>query len=83
VSLPSDLLAVLACPVSKKPLIYFPRGEGDQNEADGFLLCPASRLRYRIENGVAVMLAEEAQELPAGEIERLIGRARTLGLALP
>jgi len=80
VPLPADLLDILACPASKKPLIYFPRGEGDQDEAEGFLLCPASRLRYRIENGVAVMLVEEAQELPPGDVERLVARARTLGL---
>jgi uncharacterized protein len=81
VSLPADLVAVLACPASKKPLLYFPRGEEDQSEAEGFLLCPTSRLRYRIENGVAVMLVEEAQELPAADVERLVARAKELGIA--
>ena len=81
--LPTELLDVLVCPKSKRPLIYFPRGEQDQNEADGFLLCPASRLRYRIEAGVAVMLVDEAQEIPPAEVDRLVARARTLGFAVP
>ena len=81
--LPAELLEVLVCVKSRSPLIYFPRGEGDDDEARGFLLCPASRLRYRIEDGVAVMLAEEAEELPAREVDRLVARARALGLAIP
>jgi uncharacterized protein YbaR (Trm112 family) len=81
--LPAELLEVLVCVTSRQPLIYFPRGEADDDEARGFLLCPASRLRYRIDEGVAVMLAEEAEELPAREVDRLVARARTLGLAIP
>jgi uncharacterized protein YbaR (Trm112 family) len=81
--LPAELLEVLVCVRSRAPLIYFPRGDADDDEARGFLLCPASRLRYRIEAGVAVMLAEEAEELPAREVDRLVARARALGLAIP
>lgn len=66
-----ELLAVLVCPKSKQPLIYF--------EADGFLLCPASRLRYRIDDGVPVLLAEEATEVPPSEVEGLVQRAKDLG----
>lgn len=68
------------CPKSKAPLIYFPRGEQDDDERNAFLVCPTSRLRYRIEADVPVMLVEEARELPADEIERLVGRARALGI---
>jgi uncharacterized protein YbaR (Trm112 family) len=81
--LPSELLEVLVCPKSRSPLVYFPRGEADDDEAGGFLLCPASRLRYRIEDGVAVMLVDEAEELQDREVERLVARARSLGLAIP
>jgi uncharacterized protein YbaR (Trm112 family) len=83
VPLPGELLDILACPRSKQPLIYFPRGESGENEAEGFLLCPASALRYRIENGVAVMLVEEAQAVPAADVARLVARARALGLSVP
>jgi len=77
------LLAVLACPRSKQPLVYFSRGEDDAAGTAGFLLCPASRLRYRVDGGVPVMLVEEADELPAAEVERLLARARELGFAVP
>jgi uncharacterized protein YbaR (Trm112 family) len=78
-----SLLAVLACPKSRQPLVYFPRGEKDDDEASGFLLCPASNLRYRIEAGVPVLLVEEAQELEPKEVARLVVRAKELGLAVP
>jgi uncharacterized protein YbaR (Trm112 family) len=81
--LPSELLEVLVCPKSKQPLIYFPRGEADREEAEGFLLCPGSRLRYAIQDGVPVMLVEEAVELTASAVEVLLARARALGLPLP
>ncbi|MCB9575078.1 MAG: Trm112 family protein [Kofleriaceae bacterium] len=82
-ALSESLIAVLACPKSKQPLVYFPRGEAGDDDASGFLLCPASRLRYRIDDGVPVLLVEEAQEVPAQEVDRLIARARDLGLAVP
>ena len=81
--LPGELLEVLVCPKSRARLIYFPRGEADDDESHAFLLCPASRLRYRIEDGVAVMLVEEAEELPPRDVDRLLGRARSLGLTIP
>ena len=77
------LLEVLVCPKSKQPLIYFPRGEADRDEADAFLLCPASRLRYPIQDGVPVMLVEEAAAVDAAGVEALVARARQLGLAVP
>jgi hypothetical protein len=81
--LANALLEVLVCPKSKQPLVYFPRGEADRDEADGFLLCPASRLRYPIHNGVPVMLIEEASDVAAPAVEALLVRARQLGLGLP
>jgi uncharacterized protein YbaR (Trm112 family) len=58
------LLDVLVCPKSKQPLLYF--------AAEGFFLCPASRLQYRIEEGVPVLLVEEARELTQAEVDRLV-----------
>jgi uncharacterized protein len=71
-ALPRELLDVLVCPKSKQPLVYF--------ETEGFLLCPASRLRYRIDDGVPVLLVDEATEVSAAEIERLLSQAKELGL---
>jgi uncharacterized protein len=81
--LPDELLEVLVCPKSKQPLIYFPRGDADRDEADGFLLCPVSRLRYRIEDGVPVLLLEEAVPVAAPALTALVARARELGLPVP
>jgi len=58
------LTDVLVCPKSKQPLLDF----SDQ----GFLVCPASRLQYRIEEGVPVLLIEEARELTQSEVDRLV-----------
>jgi uncharacterized protein len=71
-ALPRELLDLLVCPKSKQPLVYF--------ETEGFLLCPASRLRYRIDDGVPVLLVDEATEVSAAEIERLLSQAKELGL---
>ena len=81
--LPNDLIEALVCPRSKQPLIYFPRGEADRDEAEAFLLCPASRLRYPIQDGVPVMLIEEAVDVTAEAVEALVARARQLGLRIP
>ena len=81
--LPADLVALLRCAKTHEPLIYFPRGEGDRDQADAFLVCPGSRLRYRIDAGVPVMLVEEAEELQPSVIAQLIARARALGLPVP
>ena len=74
-SLPSWLTEILVCPESKQPLLYF--------EPEGFLFCPASRLRYRVEEDIPVLLVEEAEQVSeeeAGQLERI---ARERGLGAP
>ncbi|MGE0868703.1 MAG: Trm112 family protein [Kofleriaceae bacterium] len=78
-----ELVALLVCPTSKQPLVYFPRGEADQNEAEAFLLCPAAKLRYRLERGVPVLLAEEAETVDPTALSRLLARAKQLGIKVP
>jgi uncharacterized protein YbaR (Trm112 family) len=74
---------IMRCPVSKAPVIYFPLGEANDREDAAFIVCPTSRLKYRIDAGVPVFLAEEATELPQNEIARLVERAKQLGLSVP
>ncbi len=74
---------IIVCPKSKQAMIYFPRGEADRDEAEGFFLCPASRLRYRIDGGVPALLVEEATEGSSAEVDRLVARARELKLRVP
>ncbi len=53
------LLDILACPICKGPLKYYPK--------QGELICPVDRLAFPIRDDIPVMLAEEARELPADE----------------
>ena len=68
-----ELLDVLVCPKSKQPLLYF--------ESESFLFCPSSRLKYRIDNGVPVLLVDEATEVDLGEAAQLTKKAKDLGLS--
>lgn len=54
-SLDPKLLDILVCPKC--------RGELEYREAELSLLCPACRLRYRIEDDIPVMLIDEAEPL--------------------
>ncbi|MEE4360306.1 MAG: Trm112 family protein [Pseudomonadales bacterium] len=58
-----ELLAILVCPVSKAPLV--PSADGTE------LLCAASGLAFPVRDGIPVLLAGEARELDAGELDRL------------
>jgi uncharacterized protein YbaR (Trm112 family) len=69
------------CPKSHEPLVFFPHGDAGAGEP--FYLCPASRLQYRVVEGVPVFLVDEARELPQAEVDRLVRRARELGLHVP
>ncbi|MFO7768641.1 MAG: Trm112 family protein [bacterium] len=52
-SISEELLELLACPKCKGALTY--------RAGDEVLECPACRLRYRIEEGIPVMLIDEAE----------------------
>ncbi|GIK51092.1 MAG: hypothetical protein HPKKFMNG_03024 [Planctomycetes bacterium] len=53
-----ELLALLVCPLSRRPLVQV----GDR------LLCYESRKAYRIEDGIPIMLVEEATDIPESEL---------------
>lgn len=63
------LLEILVCPETKKALLYF--------EKENFLFCPESRLKYRIEDDIPVMLIEEAERLDEAAAAALVARAKT------
>jgi uncharacterized protein YbaR (Trm112 family) len=50
------LLDILVCPLCKGPLQY--------NKADQELICKADKLAYPIRDGIPIMWADEARELP-------------------
>ncbi len=61
------LLNVLRCPESHGELTYIQHG------GEEFLLCKESKLRYRIEDGIPVMLASEAELMGDAAFEALVG----------
>ncbi|MFT3698341.1 MAG: hypothetical protein QM831_34680 [Kofleriaceae bacterium] len=64
------------CPKSHEPLIFFPESAGGP-----FYLCPASRMQYRVDNGIPVFLVDEATELSATDVTKLVQKAADLGLS--
>jgi uncharacterized protein YbaR (Trm112 family) len=53
------LLEILVCPICKGPLTY--------RKAEQELVCKADRLGFRVDDGIPVMLEDEARKLPAEE----------------
>ncbi len=72
-SLQPWFVEMLVCPKSKKPLIYF--------SEEQFLFCPESRLKYRIEDEVPVLLPEEGELMDEAQTSALLARAKELGLS--
>jgi len=56
------LLDILACPVSKAPLIY----DKERNE----LICLISALAYPIRNDIPILLEDAARPLTLEEVEK-------------
>ena len=59
----TKLLDILVCPLCKSPLVY--------RKAAQELICKADRLAYKIDDGIPVMLVDEARKLTAEEVEAL------------
>lgn len=66
------LLEILACPKDKGPLLYF---EGEES-----LYNPRLHLRYRVTEGIPVMLIDEAETVDEAEHERLLAKAAAEGI---
>jgi len=72
VALDTMLLAILACPDDKGPLLYF--------EDEDSLYNPRRKRRYPIRNGIPVMLLDEAESVDGAEHERLLAKAAADGI---
>lgn len=66
------LLAILACPEDKGPLLYF----ADEQT----LYNPRLKRRYEIREGIPVMLIDEAQTVSDDEHARLLAKAESEGI---
>ena len=71
-TLDARLLEILACPSDKGPLLYF----SDEQT----LYNPRLRLRYRVEDGIPVMLLDEADSVDDDEHGRLLAKAEADGV---
>jgi uncharacterized protein YbaR (Trm112 family) len=72
VALDPQLLEILACPQDKGPLLYFADEDALYN--------PRLRRRYRVQEGIPVMLIDEAETVSDDEHERLVAKAAAEGL---
>ena len=66
------LLEVLACPLDHGPLLWF--------EDEQTLYNPRLRKRFAVDDGVPVLLADEATDVDDAEHGRLMATADRLGL---
>ena len=57
----AQLLSILVCPADRGPLLF----------VDGLLYNPRPHKAYRIEEGIPVLLVDEARDVDAAEHERL------------
>ena len=71
-TLDARLLEILACPRDKGPLLYFADEQSLYN--------PRLRLRYRVEDGIPVMLVDEAESTDDAEHQRLLAKAEADGI---
>ena len=71
--LDETLLAILACPQDKGPLLLIARG----SEGAPLLYNPRLRRAYPIESGIPVLLIDEARDVTdVAEHQRYLGAAR-------
>ena len=59
----NKLLDILVCPLCKSPLVY--------KKSAQELICKADRLAYKIDDGIPVMLVDEARKLTPEETEKI------------
>lgn len=67
-SLSQKLLEVLVCPETKEDLVYFERND--------FLFSPDKKVKYNIQDGIPVMLIDEAEKVSEGQANELMNEAR-------
>ena len=66
-----SLLSILVCPADRGPLMLVDLGDGRQ-----LLYNPRLRRAYRIEDGIPVLLIEEARDVDDDEHARLMAEGR-------
>jgi uncharacterized protein YbaR (Trm112 family) len=67
-SLSPEFVALLRCPRSGEPLVHVP-ARGEEPEC---LVCPMALLKYRVDDGVPVLLVAEAEALSEATLAELL-----------
>lgn len=70
-----ELLSILACPSDRGPLVEVPAEGGDP----AVLYNPRERLVYRIDDGIPVLLVDEARHVDDATHRALLERSGTGG----
>jgi uncharacterized protein len=65
-----SLLSILVCPADRGPLVLVDLEDGE------WLYNPRLRRAYRIEDGIPVLLVDEARDVDDDEHARLMARGR-------
>lgn len=68
-TLEDALLAILVCPADRGPLLLV--GESEE-ESEEVLYNPRLRCKYRIDDGIPVLLVDEAVAVDEAEHQRLL-----------
>jgi uncharacterized protein len=63
------LLSILVCPADRGPLVLVDSGDGE------LLYNPRLRRAYRIEDGIPVLLIDEARDVDDDEHDRIMAQA--------
>jgi len=71
-ALDPQLLAILACPEDKGPLLYF--------QDEDSLYNPRLHRRYAIRDDIPIMLIDEAETVSEDEHRRLVDKAESAGI---
>ena len=71
-ALDPQLLDILACPQDKGPLLYFADEDALYN--------PRLHRRYRVREGIPIMLIDEAETVDDAEHGRLLAKAEADGI---
>jgi uncharacterized protein YbaR (Trm112 family) len=71
-ALDPQLLAILACPEDKGPLLYF--------EDEDSLYNPRLKRRYEVRDDIPIMLVDEAESVDDAEHARLMAKADAEGI---
>ena len=71
-----ELLDILRCSQCKGELLFFEDGDSAAKKQDSFLFCGSCMLCYPVDEGIPVMIIEDATKVDEAEAKRLLTKHR-------